>query len=80
MPFQLQDIFLIYPLILINCTPLPYLKTLDFPLTRTLIILFHFGIALAVINSPFIWQLTKRLNSSRQTLSSHANILFVEYL
>ena len=40
--------------ILINYTPLLYLKTLEPSLTRTLIILFCFGIALAAINGLLI--------------------------
>ena len=73
-PFQLQDIFLICLLILINCTLLLYLKILELSLTRTLIILFNFEIALAAINSSLIWQLTERLNSSRQILFSYTNL------
>ena len=51
-----------------------YLKTLEPSLTRTLVILFCFRIALAVVNGPLIWWLTKRLNSSRQTLFLYINI------
>ena len=48
--------------------------TIESFLTKTLIILFHFGIALVVINSPLIWQSTKRLNGLRQTLFFHKNL------